>query len=114
MRMETGFLCVNDERVPGRIWRANTFISRLRGLLGRTDLPGDFCLILTPCGSIHMAFMKMPLDIAYLDKEGIVIALQWDLKPWKIGETHKGVHSILEAPVAGILRNLEIGDRVSW
>lgn len=93
---------------------ADGFLSRLRGMLGRTDLPSDFCLILTPCSSIHMAFMKMPLDIAYLDKEGAVIALQWDLKPWKIGEIHKGTYSILEAPLGGVIRQMKIGDRVSW
>lgn len=93
---------------------ANTFIDRLAGLLGKTKLPPDFCLILTPCSSIHMAFMRIPLDIAYLDKEGVVVALQWDLKPWKIGEIHKGVHSVLEAPVDGVLRKLKIGDTVTW
>lgn len=93
---------------------SDSFLSRFSGLMGQKALAPDFCLILTPCSSIHMAFMKIPLDIAYLDKEGAVIALQWDLKPWKIGEIHKGTYSVLEAPVGGVLRNLKIGDRVSW
>ncbi len=93
---------------------SDRFLSRFAGLMGRKVLTPDFCMILTPCSSIHMAFMKMPLDIAYLDKEGVVVALQWDLKPWRIGEIHKGTYSVLEAPVAGVLRNLKIGDRVSW
>ena len=104
----------NDKGLSNDAILANGFISRFRGLMGKTTLPPDFSLILTPCSSIHMAFMKIPLDIAYLDKEGVVIALQWDLKPWKIGEIHKGAYSVLEAPVGGILRQLKIGDRVSW
>lgn len=93
---------------------ANQFLSRLMGLMGRLDLPRDFCLVLIPCSSIHMAFMKIPLDIAYLNRQGVVIALQWDLKPWKIGEIHPGTYAVLEAPVDGVLRRLAVGDQISW
>lgn len=93
---------------------ANTFLTRLLGLMGKTHLPPDYCLILTPCNSIHMAFMKIPLDIAYLDREGRVLALQWDLKPWRMGEIHKGTHTVLEAPVGGVLRGLQVGDIISY
>ncbi len=93
---------------------ANTFPSRLLGLMGRSHLPSDFCLVLTPCSSIHMAFMKIPLDIAYLNREGKVIALQWGLKPWRIGKIHKGTCSVMEAPVGGVLRGLQVGDHISY
>lgn len=93
---------------------ANTFPTRLLGLMGRAHLPSDFCLILTPCSSIHMAFMKIPLDIAYLNRKGEVIALQWELKPWRFGEIHKGAYAVMEAPVGGVLRSLQVGDTISY
>lgn len=103
----------NDELTLGAEL-ANHFLSRLLGLMGRTALPPDYCLILTPCSSIHMAFMKIPLDIAYLDGRGVVIGLQWDLKPWRIGALHKGTRTVLEAPVGGVLRGLQVGDQVRF
>lgn len=108
-----------DFIVNGQVFTENgaishTFLTRFRGLMGRTVLPTDFCLLLTPCSSIHMAFMKIPLDVAYLDKSGLVIAIQKDLQPWRIGEIHKGAYSVLEAPVDGVVKKLKIGDRVSW
>lgn len=93
---------------------ANRFLTRFLGLMGKTSLPPDYCLILTPCSSIHMAFMKIPLDIAYLDREGRVIAVQWDLKPWRLGAVHKGAYAVMEAPVGGVLRDIQAGDRIKY
>lgn len=93
---------------------ADAFLSRFLGLMGKTSLPPDYCLILTPCSSIHMAFMKIPLDVAYLDRSGVVIALEYNLQPWSIGKIHKGAYTVLEAEVEGILRTLKVGDTVSW
>lgn len=107
-------LTVDGQLITANAQLADTFFGKLAGLLGKTDLAADYCLALTPCSSIHMAFMKMPLDIAYLDKSGVVIALQWDLKPWRIGEIHKGAHTVLEAPVGGVLRSLKVGDAIKF
>lgn len=93
---------------------AETFAARLTGLLGKTHLPPDYCLILTPCSGIHMFFMKMPLDIAYLDSEGRVLALEPGLAPWRVGKAPRGTRTVLEAPVGGALARLCPGDQISW
>lgn len=108
------FLKQNDRNLSQSAELADTFLSRFLGLMGKTDLPSDYCLILTPCSSIHMAFMKIPLDVAYLDRSGVVIALEFNLQPWSIGRIHKGAYSVLEAGVEGMLRTLNVGDTVSW
>jgi hypothetical protein len=43
-----------------------------------------------------------------------VIGLQWELKPWQFGAIYKGTHTVLEAPVHGVLRKLTLGDVVTW
>jgi uncharacterized membrane protein (UPF0127 family) len=54
---------------------ADTFLSRLRGLLGRTSLPDGEALIITRCNSIHMFFMHFPIDVVFIDKKDIVVGL---------------------------------------
>jgi uncharacterized membrane protein (UPF0127 family) len=45
--------------------------SRRRGLLGRDHLDG--ALVLRPCRWIHTVGMHFPIDVAYLDGDGVVI-----------------------------------------
>lgn len=93
---------------------ADRFFTRFMGLMGKSTLDGDFCLILTPCSAIHMAFMRLPLDVAYLGADQRVIGIQHGVMPWTVGGYYKGTVSVLEAPVGGVVRRLSLGDSVSW
>lgn len=97
--------------VGGRIRVASTFGARLLGLMFRKSLPEGSGLLLTPCGSIHMCFMRMALDIAYLDKERRVLGVEKGLKPWRLGRAAKGTAMVLELPAGTIDRcGLSTGD----
>lgn len=52
---------------------ADRFGSRLMGLMGRGQVGPDEGLWLLPCNSVHMFFMRTPLDIAYLDRQQRVV-----------------------------------------
>jgi uncharacterized membrane protein (UPF0127 family) len=58
--------------------------SRRRGLLGRTGLDADEALILAPCSSIHTAFMRFPIDVAFVDRSGRILKLASGVRPWQI------------------------------
>ena len=66
---------------------ARDFITRLRGLMGKTSLPAGEGMLFPKCNSIHMWMMKMPIDVIFLKKqsEGYqIMALYPQLKPWKV------------------------------
>jgi len=66
---------------------ADTFRSRLKGLLGRKYISKDYGLLLIPCGSIHMFFMKFPIDVFFLKKSGDgfeILKIVRNLKPWRM------------------------------
>lgn len=63
---------------------ADTFFLRLRGLLGTTLLAGNQGLLLCNCNSVHMIGMRYALDIVYLDKNGIILKMVENLKPWQV------------------------------
>ena len=50
---------------------AATAWARTRGLLGVGDVVG--ALLLTPCSSVHSVGMRVDLDVAYLDRGGVVL-----------------------------------------
>ena len=45
---------------------------RLRGLLGKGDLPSGHGILLRPAWSIHTAFMRFPIDVVFLDADQVV------------------------------------------
>lgn len=91
---------------------ADTFLSRARGMLFRDPLPA--ALILVPCTSVHGAWMREPLDVALLDRDGVVLHMQV-LRPWGFVRSRRGAYATLEAPVGSFARwGLTDGDRVIW
>ena len=52
---------------------ATSMWSRMRGLLGRRSLDEGAGLLIDPCSSIHMFFMRFPIDVVYLNKEDVVV-----------------------------------------
>ena len=48
---------------------ADNFVKRFLGLMGRKNLPQGQGLLITNCNSIHMCFMKFPIDVIYIDED---------------------------------------------
>lgn len=63
---------------------ADSFVSRMAGLLNRSSLPAGEALIITRCRSIHMAFMRFAIDAIFVDKNGYVIGLCERIKPFRL------------------------------
>ena len=63
---------------------ADSALSRSRGLLGRRDLPAGEGLLLRPASSIHMLFMRFPIDAVFLDRDLAVRKVVHRLKPWRL------------------------------
>jgi hypothetical protein len=61
---------------------ADSFLMRFAGLMFRKKLPAATGLLLAPCNSVHMCFMRFSIDVVYLDKEYNIIQVVKNLKPW--------------------------------
>ena len=61
---------------------ADTFLKRFLGLMGRGKLPQGQGLLLSPCSSVHMCFMRFSIDVLYLDGEGRILKIVSHLRPW--------------------------------
>ena len=70
-------------------------LPRMKGLLGRSELPPGEGILLEPASSIHMWFMRFPIDAVFLDRELRVVRVVADLRPWRIARA-RGARSVLE------------------
>jgi uncharacterized membrane protein (UPF0127 family) len=104
----------NNEILGDKIVYANTTYKRFIGLMGKKELNKGEGVFLTPCNSIHMMFMKLPLDIIFLDRKNKIIHITENIKPWKISRIVFMAQSVLEIPVGTILNtDSKIGDTLS-
>jgi uncharacterized protein len=62
---------------------------RMKGLLGKTSISNDELLILPKTNSIHMFFMKFPIDVVFLDRSK---------------QVRKVVHSLRQGHISGCLK----------
>ena len=74
---------------------ADRALSRLRGLLGRSELPPGEGLLLRPTPSIHTWFMRFRIDVVFLDRELRVLAVRSELRPWRMA-VQPGARAVLE------------------
>jgi hypothetical protein len=90
----------------------DTALTRMRGLLGRRELPSGEGILLKPASSVHMAFMRFPIDAVFLDRDLQVVKIAAELQPWKVAGS-RGAKAVLEIPAGEARRRgVTVGDRL--
>lgn len=62
---------------------ASSFISRLKGLIGRNSLKDGEGLWMARCRAIHTIGMRFPIDVVFLDGDLIVKKVVKGLRPFR-------------------------------
>ena len=104
-------LTTDGSVVVSQVVYAETLSARLCGLLGRASLAEDTGMLLRPCGSIHMWFMRFPIDAAFLDRDLRVLKITRNLRPWQMALAPNQTYCVLET-AAGTLSNLNAGEQL--
>jgi uncharacterized protein len=106
----------NQTWVAHQCFVANSFVTKLRGLIGTRSLPEGQGLLLTRCNDIHMWFMSIPIDVVFIQKQTDtlyrVTSVNSRVQPWKLLPIHDSqAHHTLELPLDTIQRcQLQRGD----
>lgn len=95
---------------------ANTFWSRFRGLMLRSGLAPAAGMLFVPCGSIHTAFMRFPIDVVFIARDGTVLRTAEHVLPWRFRAARRRTRFVLEvaageAALHGLVpgRQLQLG-----
>lgn len=94
--------CSDNLVLAQTLINANTFMSRLRGLMARPELPQGTALLLDPCQSIHTCFMRFNLDVIFLDKRHNVTGVRTNVAPWKFCIAPSGTRKVIEMQAGAI------------
>ncbi|WP_405618578.1 DUF192 domain-containing protein [Streptomyces sp. NBC_00076] len=99
------------ERVTVPLEIATSYRARTKGLLGRDRVDG--AMLLSPAGSVHTFRMRIPIDVAYLDRGLRVLAVR-TMKPGRLGLPRLRSRHVLEA-AAGAMAGwgVRVGARVT-
>jgi uncharacterized membrane protein (UPF0127 family) len=110
---------VNNETrqklLADRAEKATGFFHRFKGLMGRRSLTVGEGLHILPCNSIHTFFMRIPIDVVFLDRQGVIVKQLPALPPWRATSVYFQSRSVLELP-AGVLEasGTREGDRLTF
>ena len=105
---------VGEERVLAtRARLADTFWTRLWGLLGTASLEVGDGLILDPCDGVHTMGMRYPIDVIFATGEGEVLAVVPALPPRRATRRVRGARIVIEVP-PGSADGLKPGDRLEF
>lgn len=99
---------VNHDRVLASAQIADDRRSRRQGLIGLDHLEG--ALVLEPCNWVHTFKMQFDLDVAYLDRDGVVMKTN-RMPRNRLGLPVFGARSVIEAESGAFARwGLHVGD----
>ncbi len=85
-----------------RLEVADSSQSRMRGLLGRSHLPDNEALLIRPCSSVHMMFMRFSIDVVFLGKDQAVVGLCPNLRPYQFSPIFFNSCCAIELPAGKI------------
>lgn len=96
----------------------DTFWKRFMGLMGRPDIPIGEAALFRKCSSIHMFFMKIPLDVIWYgaampDGRVPVLSVARGIKPWQLSFGPKRTQGCLEVAAGTVPKNLDAIEIVS-
>lgn len=62
---------------------AQTPWERARGLIGRPPPEPGTVMGFRRCNAIHTCFMRYPIDVLFVDRDGRAVRVLRDVKPWR-------------------------------
>ena len=102
------------KQLLGKLTLADSFIKRMRGLLGRETLDDDSAIVITPCNLIHTFGMKFNIDVVFLDKNRRIVNYRRDVPNNRVHGCFTAKHTMELA--AGSVDRLKLtdGDVLVW
>lgn len=102
----------NQMEICPQLKNADSFMSRLIGLIGTKDLT-DKGMMFEGANWIHTTFMSIPIDVVYVDKHMKIVKIDHSLRPWRFAAPVFKARTAIELQ-AGLAqkKQLTVGDEL--
>ncbi|MFD1735252.1 DUF192 domain-containing protein [Bacillus salitolerans] len=101
--------------LANQIGQANTFFTRLKGLMFSSELPSGCALHIMPCQSVHTYFMNYNIDVLFMDDNQKVVGIVESMQPRKVTKVYRKAKSVIELPEGTVASTgLKVGDVLSF
>jgi hypothetical protein len=94
----------NGEIVAHDLLTAFESATRNKGLLGRDALDPRSAMIIAPCSAVHTCFMRFPIDVAFVARDGRLIKMRTAVAPWRITGAF-GAFAVIEFAAGTLARS---------
>ena len=99
--------------VADRCRVARSLRERTVGLLGTPGLEAGGGLLIERTQSIHMFFMRYPIDVIFSDRQGRVTRTGASLRPWRVVWWARSARDCVELPVGALAASRTVpGDQL--
>jgi uncharacterized membrane protein (UPF0127 family) len=93
---------------------ARSLRERTVGLLGTTELPPGDGLLIERTQSIHMFFVRYPIDVVFVDRDARVTRCVAAMRPWRVVWWARGARDCIELGVGTLEASAtQIGDQLA-
>jgi hypothetical protein len=108
LRKDAGsYVLADAERgtvLASRVEAAFDSKTRNKGLLGRTIVPDDYVLIIAPSNAVHTWFMRVPIDLVFVSRDGAITKVRRGVQPWRVAGSLRAF-AVIEAATGFIERH---------
>lgn len=96
--------------VADRLLPALDSATRRTGLLKHTGLPQGEAMLIAPTNAIHTFFMKFPIDVAFVRKDGQIVKIRPAMPAWRMSGAFGG-YAVVEMAALELERSgTKVGD----
>jgi uncharacterized protein len=81
---------------------ASSLRDRTVGLLGTNGIRAGEGLLIQRSPSIHMFFMRYPIDAVFVNDAGVITKVVESLKPWRVVWWARGAQDCIELPTGAV------------
>ena len=103
----------NGRVLADRVLPAFDSKSRRAGLLRYGSLADGYAMVIAPSNAIHTFFMRFPIDLAFVTREGRVVKTRASVRPWRVAAAFRA-YAVIELPAGTLARCDTVpGDRLA-
>jgi uncharacterized membrane protein (UPF0127 family) len=94
----------NRQQLANQLLAAFDSNTRRTGLLRHEVLPEGSAMVIAPTNAIHTFFMRFAIDVAFVTREGRIVKVCHNLRPWRIAIAPRAF-AVIELPSGTLARS---------